>query len=473
MSSSSASSNEKGESSSSSDDSSPSQPQKPAHDPEAENDDDASRSRIHPAFASVCSMEILQQRLEPFNTYAQKALERTGRSVDWNQISIQSILGDGGFCTVFSVTVNNSNTTNTTEPTSFALKRVSSKHCGDREETFVVAASDLAYEAYLLSKLPHHQNWVQLYGVCPHNLTDSFLASSGGIGYYFLMEELQAQTLEDKLEQWRQNSTDSSIPSLERRLEHIAIPAADAVRFLHQHQCLLRDLKPLNMGFSKTDGTLKLFDLGLARPINKCHRREIAGSIRYMAPEVVQHDLGTGYPCDVYSFALVLYESTTLNRPYQRYFPDDTDMDPSQEAKLLQQFRKRVVERGERPPLPKLPSRRQPNRKQLQKLYQLIQDGWHANACARPTFARIWLTLHELIQTEEQQGLDYHKSSRLQQVTLPKEDQQPRRSRFKQFLSSCFSRNQDEDSAADNIFTEIEELTDYGGGGSTRRSVQE
>ena len=467
MISSSASSNEKGESSSS--DCSPSQPpQKPARHPEeAENDDDASRSSIHPAFASVCSLDTLQQRLEPFNTHTNKALERTGRSVDWKDISINSILGDGGFCTVFSVTVNNSNSQE-----SFALKCISSKHCGDSEETFVVAASDLAYEAYLLSKLPHHQNWVQLYGVCPHNLTDSFRATNGGIGYYFLMEELQPQTLEDKLEQWR-NFTESTVPSLEWRLEHIAIPAADAVRFLHQHQCLLRDLKPLNMGFSKDTGVLKLFDLGLARPINICHRREIAGSIRYMAPEVVQHDLGTGYPCDVYSFALVLYELTTLQRPYQRYFPDDTDMDPSQEAKLLQQFQKKVVERGERPPLPKLPSRRQPNRKQLQKLYQLIQDGWHANACARPTFARIWLTLHELIQTEEQQGLDYHKSSRLQQVTLPKEDQQPRRSRFKQFLSSCFSRNQDEDSAADNIFTEIEELTDYGGGGSTRRSVQE
>ena len=50
------------------------------------------------------------------------------------------------------------------------------------------------------------------------------------------------------------------------RLNDIAIPIAEAMKYLHSKNVIYRDLKPSNVGFDQ-NGTIKLFDFGLAREI--------------------------------------------------------------------------------------------------------------------------------------------------------------------------------------------------------------
>lgn len=94
-----------------------------------------------------------------------------------------------------------------------------------------------------------------------------------------------------------------------------------------------RDLKPDNVGIS-SDGTAKLFDFGLCRDLPlKQHsvagskysskrepmfRMSTVGTRRYMSPEMIR---GYGYnqKTDSYSWALVLYEMISLQKPYIKY----------------------------------------------------------------------------------------------------------------------------------------------------------
>lgn len=68
---------------------------------------------------------------------------------------------------------------------------------------------------------------------------------------------------------------------------------AKAMRYLHERNVMYRDLKPENIGFD-LNGTLKLFDFGLAKEIipdihgTYYHHTGYVGPLRYMAPEVVR-----------------------------------------------------------------------------------------------------------------------------------------------------------------------------------------
>ena len=114
------------------------------------------------------------------------------------------------------------------------------------------------------------------------------------------------------------------------RAIHCALCLAEAMEYCHQrafagHRVLHRDLKPTNIGFL-ADGRLVLFDFGLAsawklrdaEPPSDKERRPLTGetgSLRYMAPEVA---LGQQYnhKAEVFSFAGVLFEMASLQRPF-------------------------------------------------------------------------------------------------------------------------------------------------------------
>jgi serine/threonine protein kinase len=119
-----------------------------------------------------------------------------------------------------------------------------------------------------------------------------------GKGYFLLLDILE-ETLMDRLQRWRQDaqyynkrpslfkilrtksmrrrSMNSSIGQLERptistfeeRLRTVASGIAEGMKYLHAQGIVLRDLKPGNVGFD-AKGTVKLFDLGLARPVEEC-----------------------------------------------------------------------------------------------------------------------------------------------------------------------------------------------------------
>jgi len=104
-----------------------------------------------------------------------------------------------------------------------------------------------------------------------------------------------------------------------------SIQIAEALAYLHSHNIIYRDLKPENIGFTH-DNTIKLFDFGLVKEL-KAHRKYAdgtyllsynTGSRRYMAPEVAKRER-YNLSADVYSFAMVLWEICTMEKPYERY----------------------------------------------------------------------------------------------------------------------------------------------------------
>lgn len=130
--------------------------------------------------------------------------------------------------------------------------------------------------------------------------------------------------------------------------------------------------KPQNIGFS--NGIVKLFDFGLARDISACRQDDVAGSICYLAPEIIRGE-GTFLSSDVYSFAIVLWELCTVQIPYERYTSPD---------ELAQKVAFHHVRPSAKGGVSHIPSR---------TLRNLIWACWSSCPADRPTFSEIHNTL--------------------------------------------------------------------------------
>lgn len=183
-----------------------------------------------------------------------------------------------------------------------------------------------------MTRKHHSATWICSYG-CPSR---SYLGNT----HYFLVIELLDHAFDYTLKQLRHNEKrhDGSVGEswvkklclgsktlskrqklrLFYRLQDFCIPVASAMHHLHKHKIIYRDLKPANIGFNALEGTLKVFDLGLACEIVDQDRRltGATGSTQYMAPENAWHE-HYGFPADVYSFGIFLWETlTTLKKPF-------------------------------------------------------------------------------------------------------------------------------------------------------------
>ncbi|KAL3933932.1 MAG: hypothetical protein SGBAC_010190 [Bacillariaceae sp.] len=186
----------------------------------------------------------------------------------------------------------------------------------------------------------HHPNIITTYGTLVHP------AENVGSATTMLVMERLYDTLEERMAVWKQTQLRQSsyhyhhsysrqnpfveeldLPINPKRLL-LALDISSALDYLHSHRILHRDIKPSNIAFDK-NGTVKLFDFGLSRGFHTSPAKgnsplwnytSAVGSPRYMAPEVA---LGDNYNelCDVYSFALLLWELLSLQTPYQHLSP--------------------------------------------------------------------------------------------------------------------------------------------------------
>ncbi len=98
----------------------------------------------------------------------------------------------------------------------------------------------------------------------------------------------------------------------------VGIQAADGLAYAHGRGFVHRDVKPANLLFDE-EGRLRIADFGLARALAEATLTEpsgaTVGTARYAAPEQALGKMVDGR-ADVYSLALVLYESVTGIVPF-------------------------------------------------------------------------------------------------------------------------------------------------------------
>jgi len=260
-----------------------------------------------------------------------------------------SILGVGTFSQVTKVVLRNSDGTNRSDNQQYACKQLRQELLSNVED-FVKAASELSYEAFVLSSFDH-PNIIKLRGLpedgvssfgnaandtleC-HKLTSSRDAAPPATSFFLIMDVLE-ETLDQRIERW--NTIDQPrtiLESRQRTIEKVSLcqQLASVLEHIHSKGVVFRDLKPQNIGFcDKEGGILKLFDFGLSRElplstvdaVNEHMRFDLSGmvgTIRYMAPEVC---LSQPYnrDCDIFSWSIVAWEIFSQKKPFQTFTPD-------------------------------------------------------------------------------------------------------------------------------------------------------
>ncbi len=129
--------------------------------------------------------------------------------------------------------------------------------------------------------------------------------------YYFVMEYLPGQSLNQILRQQTQLSPEQTL-SILRQL-------ADALDHAHEQGLVHRDVKPANVIVDQ-QGHVTLTDFGLvhaARETRLTATGAMMGTPQYMSPEQVTGEK-VGPPADLYSLAILAYEMLSGSPPFSR-----------------------------------------------------------------------------------------------------------------------------------------------------------
>lgn len=153
---------------------------------------------------------------------------------------------------------------------------------------------------------------------------------------------------------------------------------SEGLRHIHSLGIMHRDLKSENVlvstastdaDLSPMDETLKLIDFGVAkRVVDSADHTAETGSYRWMAPEVIRHER-YDKSCDIYSLAMLFYETLTFSLPFPSLSPVQAALS--------------VATGANRPPLPPLPI----------AVERLIQECWDQCSENRPTIEDVVETL--------------------------------------------------------------------------------
>lgn len=153
-------------------------------------------------------------------------------------------------------------------------------------------------EAQTTGKLSH-PNIVNVYDVGHEDQT-----------YYIVMEFVEGFTLKEKIQ------TQGPLPAKEAI--SIAMQICDGLFHAHMNGIIHRDIKPQNI-MCAPNGRYKVTDFGISRVITTTSQftrtGTVMGSVQYFSPEQA---LGRemGYPSDLYSLGVVLYEMVTGELPF-------------------------------------------------------------------------------------------------------------------------------------------------------------
>mmetsp|Transcript_24919 Transcript_24919/g.52908 ORF Transcript_24919/g.52908 Transcript_24919/m.52908 type:complete len:393 (-) Transcript_24919:266-1444(-) len=330
---------------------------------------------------------------------------------DKQQLKLGKVLGKGAFGTVYEVKgVQISNDAQAGTESQFiadncmkenharyAIKFLSPEVLNDTG-TFIQAILDIATETRVLSDT-EHPNIVK---------ARAFASVSPFDRKYFILMDRLYDTLHRRMERWAKKArlysgrlakiVDRKGKKKRELLEARLVAAFDlshALGYLHDRKIIYRDLKPKNLGFD-VRGDLKLFDFGLAVEIRDCklageglyNLTGMTGTPRYMAPEVAKNE-HYNEKCDVYSFAILLWEIMSLKTPFVAY-------------KTIKEFEEHVWNGEHDRPLihPSWP----------ESIQTLLRTSWGKNINERPNFTEIATLLKiqcVVVRGGSQMGLEH------------------------------------------------------------------
>jgi serine/threonine protein kinase len=303
------------------------------------------------------------------------------RKVGWllhSEVQIGDFLGQGSFSSVYEIKALNvpaGRRQTKLDPAQCVVKVLRTKLL-DSPAMLAACAADLAKEGFLMAYL-EHQHVMNVRAWTPTGLQG---LETGRHDAFFLVLDKLEDTLSNRLKQWQKHSNRLKFRlTMQRNVKktnflndrlQVALHVANAVEYLHQHNILHRDLKPDNIGFD-CQGILKVFDFDVARilpegkPNDTFLLTKKVGSPRYMSPECAR---GEPYnlKADVYTFALLLHELMSLEKPYDDINAEDHD--------------EMVFQRGVRPYLP--PS-------WPVSIQTLLKQCWSEDFSDRPTIEQV------------------------------------------------------------------------------------
>ena len=153
--------------------------------------------------------------------------------------------------------------------------------------------------------------------------TGEFFEKQGQRKPYFVMPLLPGNTLDYIIKNESQRLTVS-------RVVEIMCQACRGLQAAHDQGLVHRDLKPSNI-FVMDDDTAKIIDFGVAHLADVRSVTGIKGTFQYMAPEQTYMASGQDDPsqavsprADIFSLAVVCYESLTGRKPFARHTEGDT-----------------------------------------------------------------------------------------------------------------------------------------------------
>jgi len=145
----------------------------------------------------------------------------------------------------------------------------------------------------------HHPNIVQF---------ENFFEDDENV--YIIMELCSNSTLNEQIKR-RKRLT-------ELEVQCFASQILQAIRYMHQHRVIHRDLKLGNL-FLNDKMQVKCGDFGLAAKLDfqDEKRRTVCGTPNYIAPEVLESKQGHSYEVDIWSFGVILYAMIIGKPPFE------------------------------------------------------------------------------------------------------------------------------------------------------------